>query len=173
MLVGDAGGFLDPIFSTGVLLAMQSGMEAAELIERRPQGRRPVAGAVRWLRAHARRRYHHFRRFAVGFYDPAFRDLFFTRSSRFGIYEAVLSVLAGNWRPTLATRLRIALFFALVALQRVLPIAARSHSAAAWSGRAVPAPDPSGLWKRNVDGGTWTHGRTASGRTQEAHRHDA
>ena len=88
------------------------------------------------------RRYHHFRRFAVGFYDPAFRDLFFTRSARFGIYEAVLSVLAGNWRPTLGTRLRLALFFGLVALQRVLPIAVRSHSAAAWSGRSVPRSEP-------------------------------
>ena len=88
------------------------------------------------------KRYRHFRRFAVGFYDPAFRDLFFTRTSRFGIYEAVLSVLAGNWRPTFGTRLRLALFFGLVALQRVLPIAARSHSTAAWSGRAVPAPKP-------------------------------
>jgi hypothetical protein len=28
-------------------------------------------------------------------------------------------VLAGNWRPSLATRLRIAAFFALVRLRRV------------------------------------------------------
>ncbi len=61
----------------------------------------------------------------MGFYDPAFRDLWFTPSSRFGIYEAVLSVLAGNWRPSVATRLRIALFFGLVALQRIMPIVAR------------------------------------------------
>jgi hypothetical protein len=77
----------------------------------------------------------------VGFYDPAFRDLFFTRSSRFGIYEAVLSVLAGNWRPSLGTRLRLGLFFTLVALQRLLPIAARSHSAAAWSSGALLEPE--------------------------------
>jgi hypothetical protein len=71
-------------------------------------------------------RYHHFRRFAVGFYDPAFRDMWLTPQSRFGIYEAVLSVLAGNWRPSLATRLRLRLFFALVALQRIVPIVART-----------------------------------------------
>jgi hypothetical protein len=65
-----------------------------------------------------RRPYNHFRRFAVGFYDPAFRDLWFTRSNRFGLYRAILSVLAGNSRPPLATRARIQLFFALVALQR-------------------------------------------------------
>ncbi len=47
-----------------------------------------------------RRRYHYFRRFVVGFYDPYFRRLLFRRSRRLGIYEAVLSALAGNWRPT-------------------------------------------------------------------------
>ena len=142
VLVGDAGGFLDPIFSTGVLLAMQSGMEAAELISAGLKdgnlSRARFAGYERTLA----RRYHHFRRFAIGFYDPAFRDLFFTRSSRFGIYEAVLSVLAGNWKPTLGTRLRLALFFGLVTLQRVLPIAARSHSAAACAGTTLPQPEP-------------------------------
>jgi flavin-dependent dehydrogenase len=139
VLVGDAGGFLDPIFSTGVLLAMQSGLEAAEALSAglaagdlsRPR----FAAYERALE----RRYRHFRRFAVGFYDPSFRDLFFTRSSRFGIYEAVLSVLAGNWRPSRGTRLRLALFFGLVALQRVLPIAPRSPRARAWSGPVLPA----------------------------------
>jgi len=47
------------------------------------------------------------------------RDLFFNRSSRFGIYEAVLSVLGGNWRPSLLVRLRLEAFFAIVALMRV------------------------------------------------------
>ena len=100
-LAGDAGAFLDPIFSTGVLLAMQSGIEAAEVIS---DGLRDGDLRARRFAAYERRlvrRYHHFRRFATGFYDPAFRDLFFNRSSRFGIYEAVLSVLGGNWRPSL------------------------------------------------------------------------
>ena len=100
-LAGDAGAFLDPIFSTGVLLAMQSGIEAAEVIS---DGLRDGDLSARRFAAYERRlvrRYQHFRRFAVGFYDPAFRDLFFNRSSRFGIYEAVLSVLGGNWRPSL------------------------------------------------------------------------
>jgi flavin-dependent dehydrogenase len=140
VLVGDAGGFLDPIFSTGVLLALQSGLEAAEAISaglrRGDLSRARFAAYERTLK----RRYRHFRRFAVGFYDPAFRDLFFSPSSRLGLYEAVLSVLAGNWRPSRGTRLRLALFFGLVALQRVLPVAARSHSARAWAA-VLPAPE--------------------------------
>jgi hypothetical protein len=42
------------------------------------------------------------------------------------LYEAVLSVLAGNWRPSLAVRLRIRIFFMLVALQRWVPIVPRT-----------------------------------------------
>jgi hypothetical protein len=35
----------------------------------------------------------------------------------------VLSALSGNWRPSLATRLRIQVFFAIVGLKRWLRIA--------------------------------------------------
>ena len=119
VLAGDAGAFLDPIFSTGVLLAMQSGIEAAEAIS---EGLRIGDLTARRFAAYERRlvrRYKHFRRFAVGFYDPAFRDLFFKRSSRFGIYEAVLSVLGGNWRPSFRVSIRLHAFFAIIALLRL------------------------------------------------------
>ena len=125
VLVGDAGAFLDPIFSTGVLLAMQSGIEAGDAVS---AGLRSGDLRAHSFRAFERRvvgRYGYFRRFAVGFYDPAFRDLFLSPSSRFGIFEAVLSVLAGNWQPSFATRCRIYLFFFLVAIQRVFPLAPR------------------------------------------------
>lgn len=127
VLAGDAGAFLDPIFSTGVLLALQSGIEAAEAVS---DGLRDGDLSARRFEAYERqlvRRYHHFRRFAIGFYNARFRDLFFANSGRFGIYESVLSVLAGNWRPSLRTRFGIRMFFLLVALQRFLPIA-QPHS---------------------------------------------
>jgi flavin-dependent dehydrogenase len=127
--VGDAAAFLDPIFSTGVLLAMQGGLEVAAAIDAGLRdgdlSRRRFAAYERLVRA----RYHHFRRFAVGFYKPHFRDLWFRRTKRWGVYEAVLSVLAGNWRPSLAVRLQIGLFFTLVAIQRVLPIVPRGPRA--------------------------------------------
>jgi flavin-dependent dehydrogenase len=125
VLVGDAGAFLDPIFSTGVLLAMQSGVEAANAIS---SGIRAGDLRRRRFRSFERtvvRRYRYFRRFAVGFYDPAFRDLFLSPTSKFGLFEAVLSVLAGNWRPSLSVRSRLWLFFMLVAIQRAVPLAPR------------------------------------------------
>jgi flavin-dependent dehydrogenase len=117
--VGDAAAFLDPIFSTGVLLAMQGGLEAAEAIDAGLRAGDLSARIFAGYERLVRKRYHHFRRFAVGFYDPAFRELWFTRPKWLvGVYRAIVSVLAGNWRPSPLTRARIKLFFALVALRR-------------------------------------------------------
>ena len=118
--VGDAAAFLDPVFSTGVMLAMQGALEIAEAID---NGLR--AGDVsarifaRYERA-VRSRYHHFRRFATGFYEPAFRRLWYSRPPLRSIFDAVVSVLAGNWRPSLVTRALIEVFFAVVAVERLL-----------------------------------------------------
>lgn len=125
LIAGDAGAFLDPIFSTGVLLAMQAGLEAADTLDAALRAddfsRRRFTAYERAIR----KRYRYFRRFAVGFYDPAFRDVFFVRDAPFGIRRAVVSVLAGNWRPSLATRLRVAAFFLLIEVQRRVGFAPR------------------------------------------------
>jgi len=117
--VGDSAAFLDPIFSTGVLLAMQGGIEAAEAIDAGLSNGDLSARAFARYERVVRKRYHHFRRFAVGFYDPAFREVWFAEKKRFGLYPAIVSILAGNWKPSLATRARIALFFGLIALKRL------------------------------------------------------
>jgi flavin-dependent dehydrogenase len=123
VIVGDAGAFLDPIFSTGVLLAMQAGVEAADALDRAlaasDLSRRHFAAYERGVRA----RYRYFRRFAAGFYDPPFRDIFYQADASVGIRRAVISVLAGNWRPSFVTRLRLLGFFCLVELQRRIGIA--------------------------------------------------
>jgi len=118
--VGDAAAFLDPVFSTGVMLAMQAGVEVAEAID---NGLRTgdVSARIFTDYEHAvRRRYHHFRRFAVGFYEPAFRKLWYSRPPLRSIFDAVVSVLAGNWRPSFVTRVLVEIFFAVVAAERVL-----------------------------------------------------
>jgi hypothetical protein len=52
--------------------------------------------------------------------------------------EAVMSVLAGNWRPSLATRLRLKLFFVLVGVQRVWALAPRHSVTASHDSRTLP-----------------------------------
>jgi flavin-dependent dehydrogenase len=118
--VGDAAAFLDPIFSTGVLLAMQGGLEAAEAIDAGLRAGDVSAHAFTRYERSVRRRYHHFRRFAVGFYDPAFREIWYSRPPANRVFDAVVSVLAGNWRPKITTRALIQMFFAVVTVKRAL-----------------------------------------------------
>jgi hypothetical protein len=97
---------------------MQGGLEAAEAIDAGLRRGDLSARAFERYGRRVRRRYHHFRRFATGFYDPPFRDLWFTPRKSSSLYGAIVSVLAGNWRPSLVTRARLAAFFALVELRR-------------------------------------------------------
>jgi flavin-dependent dehydrogenase len=118
--VGDAAAFLDPVFSTGVMLAMQAGLEVAEAIDNGLRTGDVSARIFANYERAVRGRYHHFRRFAVGFYEPAFRKLWYSRPPFRSLFDAVVSVLAGNWRPSLVTRVLVGLFFAVVAVERVL-----------------------------------------------------
>lgn len=127
LLVGDAGSFLDPVFSTGVLAALESGLESAEAIDAALTSGDVSARSFAGFDRLQRRRYEVFRRFVEGFYDPAFRDLLLEPTDRFGLLEAIVSVLSGNWRLSLSERLRLGAFFGLVALQRRLPLAPKIH----------------------------------------------
>jgi flavin-dependent dehydrogenase len=117
VVVGDAGSFLDPVFSSGVAIAMESGLEAAEAIDR---GLRRGDLSTRAFSRFNRRqvgRYRAFRRFVLAFYTPEFRDLFFAPDPPKRMFRAVVTVLAGYWRPRWTTRLWIALFFLMVRAQ--------------------------------------------------------
>jgi hypothetical protein len=59
----------------------------------------------------------------VGFYSSAFRDLFFGPNPPQRLFRAVVTVLAGCWRPSWITRVWLALFFLSVRLQARLKVA--------------------------------------------------
>jgi 2-polyprenyl-6-methoxyphenol hydroxylase-like FAD-dependent oxidoreductase len=131
-LAGDAGSFLDPIFSTGVQMALRSGIEAAAAAG--AVVRRGVAGSAgararfdRTLQA----RYRFVRRFVTGFYDPATRDIFFAPRRLFGIARAVTTVLAGGFDLGWLDCLRLQVFFAIGRLQRRYNLVPRVSGAAA------------------------------------------
>ena len=111
-LVGDAACFLDPVFSSGVLLAMSSGEMAAEAIGQALVRRGRVDAAdfrtmeKRYGRAIAR-----FSRFVHGFYQPHVLETFYTESPLPLITGAVTTVLAGAvFRPSLKSRIGAAGF---------------------------------------------------------------
>jgi len=139
LVVGDAGAFLDPIFSTGVLLAMQGGIEAGDALSAALAAGDLSRARFAAFERNVGRRYRYFRRFATGFYQQPFRDIFFRSDTPLGIREAVISVLAGNWRPSLSIRLRLWAFFAVVALQRFVPLAPRLGDLSAESRSPSPS----------------------------------
>lgn len=126
LLAGDAGSFLDPVFSTGVAIALESGLEAADALDRALSRGNLSAGAFAAFERRQRRRYLSFRRFVLAFYTQNFRDLFFQPGAGSPLFSAVVTQLAGRWRPRLVpTRLLIAFFFLLVRLQRRFALAPR------------------------------------------------
>jgi flavin-dependent dehydrogenase len=117
ILVGDAGSFLDPVFSTGVAIALESGLEGAQALAAALDAGNLSARRFAEFARRQDRRYRSFRRFAVGFYTPAFRDLFFSADPPPRLFRALVTIFAGYWRPTFITRVWVALFFLFVRLQ--------------------------------------------------------
>jgi flavin-dependent dehydrogenase len=118
ILAGDAGSFLDPVFSTGVSIAMESGIEAAAELDRALTRNDFSARQFAAFSRRQRKRFKTFRRFVVGFYTPQFRDLFFDPNPPRHIFKAVVTVLAGKWDSSLRTRFLNRVFFAIVAIQK-------------------------------------------------------
>jgi len=125
-LVGDAAAFVDPIFSTGVCLAM-TGAEAAarqviELLAGRTTPRRAAAAHIALLERATSRLF----KTILQYYDPSFRELFLSGTGPFQMHRAVIGVLAGNVFPLRwALRWRIMFFDLCVKLNRWLPLVPR------------------------------------------------
>ena len=97
VMIGDAATFLDPVFSTGVFLAMSMGERAAADVERALARRGQVdAGDLRGYSRFARRLVRRFRKFVDAFYDPVFFEAFCGEAPFDKIRASVTSILAGG-----------------------------------------------------------------------------
>lgn len=117
-LIGDAAGFLDPIFSTGVFMAMKSADMAANAVAQRLR-----TGAMEGLRkyeADMQRGLDKYLRFIEHFYDRDFLEVFLQPSERGGLLTAVVGVLAGDIFTRRDNGFKLWLFFLLVRLQKRL-----------------------------------------------------
>ena len=123
ILAGDAGSFLDPVFSTGVSIAMESGIEAAAALHRALMRNDFSASSFAAFSRRQRKRFETFRRFVTGFYTPQFRDIFFSPEPPSLIFRSVVTMLAGKWNASLWTRLLNQLFFGMVSIQKRFKIA--------------------------------------------------
>ena len=92
-LVGNATEFLDPIFSSGVTLALASANRAAKVLTRHLRGE-----AVDWQREyadHVMQGINTFRVYVSAWYDETLHDIFFAAQANAGIMKQICSVLAG------------------------------------------------------------------------------
>ena len=143
ILVGDAYTFIDPMFSSGVMLAMNSGFAGADVVDARLR-------ADKVMEAKARERFDYVMRkgpkefswFIYRVTNPMLRELFMFPSDRWGMRKAIISVLAGDLfgptdvRPGLRRFRLVYYLFSLAHLRRAV---------AGWRRRAFNISDDSDL----------------------------
>jgi flavin-dependent dehydrogenase len=120
LCVGDAVAFVDPIFSSGVYVAMQSAELAAADILRAFGESRFEAAHFSGYERRVRRGTGPFSRFIRNYYEPSFLEVFLRPRNVAGMLDTVLGVLAGGAfvRVPLRMRLRLEAFFAIVRINR-------------------------------------------------------
>ena len=112
IMAGDSAAFLDPVFSSGVYLAMHSATRAAGLVDRVLQGarERPLQRAYeREMRAGLKE----FTWFIVRFTTPALAWLFANPRNVMRVEEAMVSMLSGHVFGAHQTLRRLRVFKAL------------------------------------------------------------
>ncbi|MGQ0801509.1 MAG: NAD(P)/FAD-dependent oxidoreductase [Pseudomarimonas sp.] len=110
VLTGDAYAFVDPIFSSGVFLAMHSAELAADVVD--ASLRKPVREAA-MQRAYGKRMAHGLRVFSwfiERFNTPVMRHLFQNPRNTLQVEQAVVSMLAGDVFDNRAALRRLRLF---------------------------------------------------------------
>lgn len=123
--VGDAAGFMDPIFSAGVYLAMYSGrLGALAVLDALKEPRR----AARCLRKYEKKVFQAMEAYwelVENYYTRPFMELFLEPREKFTIPAAVNAMLAGEVEGGWRIKWRLRLFFLLVKLQKRFPVVPR------------------------------------------------
>ncbi len=136
-LVGDAGTFIDPIFSSGVFIALQSAAQAARLI---------LSAGDRPLTTREQRRYtrelHRIRNVYLQmirtYYDNESFSVFLQPTKRLQLVQTVNALLAGYVERRFGMWWRLQLFYLICRLQHRWPLVARLDFDAPMKEPAVP-----------------------------------
>jgi flavin-dependent dehydrogenase len=141
-MVGDAACFLDPVFSTGVTLAMVGATEAAK-----------HAAAILRRQVDPRRAHRQYIKFVSGstsifwwiirnYYKHSFRELFMNGMGPVQMHRAVISILAGQVfpRPCWALRWRLKAFAFCVWAQQYVALCPRRRAFSLLNEQPVELP---------------------------------
>ena len=113
LLIGDAFAFVDPVFSTGVYLAMITGFMGADVVKTALKNPAKGAAAARKMEKKIRAGMDVFSWYIYRVNRPAIRDLFMGPRNYFRVEEAMLSLLAGDIFDNREVLLRLNFFKAL------------------------------------------------------------
>ncbi len=139
LLAGDAASFIDPVFSSGVYIALESGLLSAKTVHSQldlkgsPSSKRLYTNYTRSIKSRIRV----VRDLIEAYYDNSCFEVFMTPNPRFKIPAAINSVLAGCTHPPLPVRWRIWLFRKICALHRKRPFVPNVK----WDGVTRKTPD--------------------------------
>ncbi len=96
LMLGDAYAFVDPVFSSGVHLAMTSAFEGAQVVQAFFEQPAALPAARRRFEAVMAKGPREFSWFIFRMTNPVMRDLFMQPRNPLGVQSAVLSLLAGD-----------------------------------------------------------------------------
>jgi hypothetical protein len=95
-MLGDAFTFIDPVFSSGVYLAMHSAFEGAEVVATALDRPRRAAAARRNFERYMRKGPREFSWFIFRVTNPTMREFFMYPQNPLRVKEALMSLLAGD-----------------------------------------------------------------------------
>ena len=123
--VGDAAGFMDPIFSAGVYLAMYSGKLAARAIAETIKKQDDPLPRFQAYEKRVQDSMKFYWTMVENFYTTPFMEVFLEPRKRFDLPAAVNAVLAGELEGGRAMRWRLQVFFWIIKLQARYPLVPR------------------------------------------------
>ncbi len=123
--VGDSSGFIDPMFSSGVLLAMTSGQQGAQAVHDALKTGKAVTAGMKRYEKDNRKRIAIYWEFIENFYKLHFAQIFFQPYNRWGLVCSINAVLAGCTTLSFAIWWRLRVFFFLAWLNKHVPVVKR------------------------------------------------
>ncbi len=125
LLAGDAAGFIDPIFSTGVFIAIESGAHAADAIDAAFKNPTCRATVFRKYARDINRVMDLYLRFVSHWYKPRFIEVITQPVHQFQLAPVINSMLAGNIRKSFTLWSRMELFYLVTFIQKYVPLCPR------------------------------------------------
>jgi flavin-dependent dehydrogenase len=138
LMIGDAYAFVDPVFSSGVYLAMQSAFDGVPVVEAVLDGRPDAATLRRAFDRSVQRGPREFSWFIFRVTNPTMREFFMSPQNPFRVKEALVSLLAGDihGRTPIWPSIRM-----LKALYYLVSIGHLARTVRAWRRRRVNIRD--------------------------------